>query len=284
MSLSSDRSCQGVPTDRPSSAHAAGGGAAAEGRRPGLVDRETSPVAEVRLEIRGPDVGEILRSLSRQRRLTRMRRTVLRFVDVARDGLMVAGERPPQLVMVTLTYADADAWEPCHISAFVQRVSEWFERRGHSYAYAWVLEMQRRGAPHYHVLFWLPHGVRLPKPDSCGPRQRRPFWPWGMTRIELARSPGYIVKYTSKGDYAPFPFRARLFGVGATVREWRRVARWAALPRWLRDLSSDGDVFSRLCGVGWLNKTTGEVHGSQWRFGFGRDERGWVVWFERRGC
>lgn len=260
---------------------AAGGCSGAASAAPGLVDRETSHASRQRLEFRGPDVRSILRTLSLQRRLSRMRKTVLRFVDVAREGLCVAGERPPDLVMVTLTYADADAWEPRHISRFVQRVSEWLERRGHSYAYAWTLEMQRRGAPHYHVLFWLPHGVRLPKPDVCARRQRTAFWSFGMTRVERARSPGYIVKYTSKGDGAAFPFRARLFGVGATVREWRRLARWAALPRWLRDLSSEGDVLSRVAAVGWVNRNTGEVYGSQWRFGFERDEVGWVVWFER---
>jgi len=102
-----------------------------------------------------------------------------------------------------------------------------------------------------------------------------------MTRIERAHSPGYIVKYTSKGDDAAFPFRARLFGVGASVRGWRRVARWTALPRWLRELSCEGDILSRVVGVGWVNRNTGEVYGSQWRFGFHRDEVGWVVWFER---
>lgn len=283
MSSLPESSLAGAPVEHASTAQAAGGGSAAEGRSPGLVVQETSHAAVERLEIRGSDVRAILRGLARQRRLSRMRKTVLRFVDVARDGLSVPGFRPPELVMVTLTYADADAWEPRHISTFVQRVAEWLERRGHSYAYAWVLEMQQRGAPHYHVLFWLPAGVRLPKPDVCGPRQRAPLWPFGMTRVEFARSPGYIVKYTSKGDVAPFPFRARLFGVGASVRDWRRIARWGAMPRWIRDLSTEGDVISRLCHVGWLNRMTGEVYESPWRFGFGRDEVGWVVWFERRG-
>ena len=211
-----------------------------------------------------------------------MRKTVLRFVDVAREGLSAPGRLPPELVMVTLTYRPGVEWEPRHISAFVQRVAEWLERRGYSYAYAWVLEMQRRGAPHYHVLFWLPRGVRLPKPDVCGPRQRTAFWPFGMTKIELARSPGYIVKYASKGEDAPLPFGARLFGVGASVRQWRRDARWWALPLWLRQASAVGDVFSRLCGVGWVNRGTGSIHVSPWRFGFCEDEAGCVVWFERR--
>ena len=98
--------------------------------------------------------------------------------------------------MSTLTYRPGVEWESRHISRYVQRCVEWLERRGHSYAYAWVLEMQKRGAPHYHVLFWLPVGVMLPKPDCISGRQRTPLWPHGMTKIERARSPGYIVKYT----------------------------------------------------------------------------------------
>jgi hypothetical protein len=249
----------------------------------GLVDKETSHVLPDRIEVHGPSLKGILRDLSRQRRMQRMRRTVLRFADVARDG-MATSQGSVDLIMVTLTYADADGWEPGHVSKFVQRCTEWLERREHSYAYAWVIEMQKRGAPHYHVLFWLPRGVRLPKPDCLNGRQRTVLWPHGMTKIERARSPGYIVKYTSKGtDDLPLPFRARLFGVGASIREWRRVARWGALPRWLRDLSTEGDVFARVASAGWLNRTTGEVHECQWRFGFNRVEGcGWVVWFERK--
>lgn len=251
---------------------------------PGLVDRATSHVE--RIECRGGTVREILGALSRARRLRRMRRTVLRFADLARDG-MGSGERV-DLVMVTLTYANCEAWEPGHVSRFVQRCVEWLSRRGHSYAYAWVLEMQRRGAPHYHVLFWLPRGVKLPAPDVVGRRgslvgmPRRALWPFGMTRIEKARSPGYIVKYASKGDECALPAGARLFGVGAAVLAWRRFARWSALPAWLREVSVEGDAFTRLVGAGWVNRRTGEIHASEWRFGFGKDEVGWLVWFERR--
>src|SRR5262249_13426634 len=68
---------------------------------------------------------------------------------------------------------------------------------------------------------------------------------------------------------------------GATCRDWRRVARWSALPRWLRDLSQEGDVLARVARVGWVNRATGEVHEARWQFGFERDESGWVVWFRR---
>jgi hypothetical protein len=262
---------------------AAGGGArnSASGLSSGLVVRETTHVSPRRIEVRGPSLRGVLQGLSRRRRISRMRRTVLRFADVARDG-MAAGGGAVGLVMMTLTYACAEDWRPCHISTFCQRCCEWLERRNHSYGYAWVIEMQKRGAPHYHVLFWLPEGVKLPRPDTCAFGQRTPLWPHGLTRIERARSPGYIVKYASKGEDEPLPFGARLFGIGAHERVWRKLSRWAALPAWLRNLSEEGDVLARVAHVGWVNRSTGVIHESQWRYGFSRDEEGWVVWFERR--
>lgn len=71
---------------------------------PGLVERETSHARPVsRVELHGPRVTELLAGLSRARRVQRMRRTVLRFADVARDGMAASGHRV-DLVMVTLTY------------------------------------------------------------------------------------------------------------------------------------------------------------------------------------
>lgn len=260
----------------------AGGGAAAAGGRLGLVVQATSHVSDVRIELEGSNLRDLLKGLARRRRISRMQKTVGRFVDVAREGLERPGFRSPYLVMVTLTYRRADDWSPRHVSAFVQRVSEWFERRRLPYAYAWALELQQRGAPHYHVLFWVPHGTRLPKPDQCGPRQRVPFWPHGSTNITKARSVGYVVKYTSKGDCSPFPRGARIFGVGASERCWREFARWAAMPAWLRRRSFEGDRFVRL-GSDWVSTVTGEVYGpSPWRFGFFRVGARWRVWLECR--
>lgn len=244
----------------------------------GLVERETSHVSGPveRVAVHGRTLREVLAAMSRRRRIQRMRTSIRRFADCAHEG-MADGGRRVGLIMATLTYRDADGWEAKHISAYVQRTVEWLRRRRVPYAYAWVIEMQKRGAPHYHVLWWVPREVKLPKPDE-GPY---PSWRHGSSRIEWARSPGYIVKYSSKGDDMPLPFGARLFGMGACVSRWRRVARWAAMPKWLRQVSSEGDVLSRVTRLGWLNRDTGELHASPYRFGFERDETGWWVWIER---
>lgn len=247
----------------------------------GLVDSGTSHVPSECLEVRGISRRAILRLLDRRKRLKRMRRSVMRFADEAQRGMSRGGFRT-RLLMVTLTYRDIDGWAPGHISKYVQRATEYLERRGHSYAYAWTIEMQTRGAPHYHVLFWLREGARLPMPDRQDRRARSRMWPHGSSRIEIARSPGYIVKYASKGEEDPLPFGARIFGIGANERGWRRVARWFALPAWLRDVSREGDQLSRMSHVGWINRNTGELHESQWTMRAYRDGDEWVIAFERR--
>ena len=96
--------------------------------------------------------------------------------------------------MVTLTYREDVEWSPRQVSGYLKCVREWARRKAIFLHYVWVLELTKRGRPHYHVLFWLPKGVSMPKADKQG------WWKHGMTRSEWAHSPvGYLCKYTSKG-------------------------------------------------------------------------------------
>lgn len=187
------------------------------------------------------------------------------FADAVKEGLSQGGFRV-ETIMVTLTYAQTWLYEPRQVSEYANRVSKWLGRRGIPHAYAWVIEMQKRGTPHYHLLLWLPHGTRVPMPDTVAPGSRTRMWPWGMSRVEPARSPGYICKYASKfNEDVPLPPRCRLFGVGGTERRWRRVALWSALPKWLRDRSNTGDLVRRVPHCGWLNYSTGELYPAVWK-------------------
>ena len=95
--------------------------------------------------------------------------------------------------MVTLTYREDVEWSPRQVSGYLKCVREWARRKDIFIHYVWVLELTKRGRPHYHVLFWLPKGVSMPKADKQG------WWKHGMTRSEWAHSPvGYLCKYTSK--------------------------------------------------------------------------------------
>jgi hypothetical protein len=96
--------------------------------------------------------------------------------DRVRDYFAYVGTRS-QGIMVTLTYAEADMFNAGQITEYVKRMRRWLEVRRIAYAYQWVLEMQQRGAPHYHVLWSVPEGVRLPMPDCRSSRQRKALWP-----------------------------------------------------------------------------------------------------------
>lgn len=70
--------------------------------------------------------------------------------------------------MVTLTYRNIDDWCTDDISYFMRLVRQWCKRRQIAVRYVWVAELQKRSAVHYHVVFWLPIGISLPKPDKQG--------------------------------------------------------------------------------------------------------------------
>jgi len=133
-------------------------------------------------------------------RCGRMRRTV-----TALAAGIAATTRDVRPVMVTLTYAPGSEWEPWHVSRYLQAVHSWAVRQGVTLPRVWVAELQLgrfiasgcrpAEAVHFHVLFWLPARLSMPKADKRG------WWPHGMTRTERARNPvGYMAKYASKGD------------------------------------------------------------------------------------
>lgn len=225
--------------------------AAAGGPPAGLVEEATSTTRIT--EHPGKTLREVRQELSRNRRLSRMRRVVVAHCEAVRT---IHGFRS-DAVMATLTYAPGVEWNKRQVSRYVDQTVKWAARRGVKIRYQWVVELQRRGAPHYHVLFWVPHGFKLPKPDESG------HWPHGMSRIELARKAvGYLVKYATKGDDSmSFPHGARLFGCGGEPCA-RHPAHRAGLPRWLDVAATPGEHLDRVAGVGWVERETGAAHRS----------------------
>lgn len=184
-------------------------------------------------------------------RIARLRRRVFSWVEVMRERC--AEVKGSWHCMITLTYSDVYGWRKDHIRDFML----WVKRRLNErlLGYAWVAELQKRGAVHYHVILALSNGSRLPKPDKCG------SWPHGMTRIEKARTLYYICKYTSKGgdnDGNDFPKHARTFGLYVD-REAKRNAshhsyRTSSYPKWLVAIIDTGNFGERAWrerGGGW---------------------------------
>lgn len=177
--------------------------------------------------------------------------------------------------MVTTTYRQDVAWDRLHITQAVKAMREWLRRRGVPARYVWVQELTKRGKPHYHILVWLPLGVRLPMFDTAG------WWPHGFTRMEWARNAvGYLAKYASKGEsQGKFPDGARLHGNGGLTGEALLEQRWWAKPSWLRERVTWADVVRRKRGGGWVDAETGEVFRSPWAVVF---EGGYVVLYPRQ--
>lgn len=216
-----------------------------------------------------------------QRRIRAWAGIIPSELDEKRRGKSVL--QAPRLVMLTLTYASASDWERNDIREYMQRVRK--ELKGRLIAYAWVLEMQSRGAPHYHVLLYVRRGTRVSTPDSSGQ------WTKGMSKVETARSPFYIATYIGKEHQKEMlPAGARMFAVWISDKVVGLDAllnlRMASLPAWFRNVVQDfreaggrlalGD-WARAQGGGWILRPTGEIFPSPWTLQYIEVVRGRLI-------
>lgn len=167
------------------------------------------------------------------------------------------GKRSDAAWMVTTTYAVADGWRPDHWSKAVMGFRKWANCKGFAARYVWVAELQEKrfertgdAVIHYHAIFWLPQGVRMPKWDVRG------WWKHGRChRVPVRKTAvGYLMKYLSKataGSFAKFPKGARIYGCGGLDHSLRRAKRWLSLPRFVQGNSSINDAWVREIGGGW---------------------------------
>ncbi len=125
--------------------------------------------------------------------------------------------------MVTLTYEKSDDYEAGHIRNYVKSLKRKLGKR--LLAWAWVAELQRRGAIHYHMTIMMEKGTRFPMPDKSG------MWKFGMSKVQKAKSPWYLVKYVGKDhqkDLSKYPKGCRLYATsirfgGEETRQLYRV-------------------------------------------------------------
>jgi len=79
------------------------------------------------------------------------------------------------------------------------------------FAFAWVAELQKRGAVHYHLVLLVRRGTRIPLPDKSG------MWSHGHSAIHTARTPYYLLVYVGKEyqkDLSRYPKYCRLYAWG----------------------------------------------------------------------
>jgi hypothetical protein len=176
-------------------------------------------------------------------------------------------------MFLTLTYRNADDWQPRHISAFLHAVDLWLRRRDlGAVRCVWVAELQGRGAVHYHVALWLPRRAYLPQAD------RRGWWPHGMTQTARAVFPiRYLQKYVSKLETkgVEFPKGIRLFGVRGLSPEGAANARFWRAPEWVRAKFGAGADPRKVSG-GWVDRLDGEFIASPWHVHFVPGQGAWA--------
>ena len=205
-------------------------------------------------------------------RLKRMKKSVLTAARL-HDEAMKAKKVRFRAVMITLTYQPNTGWESDHMSVFIRHCRQYCKRRGFTFRYVWVAELQEKRliryhcpvkeAVHYHVLVWLPKGITFPKPDKQG------WWSHGMTKLEWVRKTavGYVAKYASKGKESRFNFPkgCRICGSGGLDEAARNERAWWMLPRWARDYWGIEDKPRRMpSGGGFVSLLTGEWKASPW--------------------
>lgn len=194
-------------------------------------------------------MAEIIYTDPRTARLQRMRRSVLTTARLFQTCPVRRAHRY-RVAMLTLTYREEVEWCASHVRDLLGHIRKHCARLGVRVRYLWVAELTKRGRMHYHILFWLPKGLTLPKPDKRG------WWPHGSTRIEWAKKAvGYIAKYASKADPLTlwhFPKGARISGSSSLDFSDACCRRWWLLPQWARSAFAPSDDLRRAPGGGWV--------------------------------
>lgn len=262
-----------APAGRPEGgrSHAEGGDASREAA--GLVlFKTTSRQPPTKSGLHREDPCAFINTGIAERRLKRLKRLKsgvwlsgqLHRVD--RDGF-----RPAVPWFVTLTYARAGEWQPNHIRAAVDAFRRWCKRRGVECRYTWVGELTGSGRVHYHLVCWLPQGVRMTfwdKPRRVRGKRTEPFWPHGMSNTQQCKAGvSYLMKYLSKmGEEHRFPDGLRLYGVGGLSKDARAIRQWQNLPAWVKHDHGVGGV-KRVRG-GFVDMETGELLAAMYRRAF----------------
>jgi len=133
--------------------------------------------------------GESLEIQSDQIRIARLRRRVTSWARAVNGAIE---KRKVKILGVCLTYAPEREWLPRHINGLMDNLRKFL--KDNLLAYAWVAEMQERGAVHYHLALVMEPDTWLPFFDDRG------WWPHGSTTFTDLRnvSGSYLMEYATK--------------------------------------------------------------------------------------
>lgn len=176
--------------------------------------------------------GEEIKIDLKLARIRRMQRRIFAWADTIKEYLPNYGKGSNyRKVMITLTYRTEFDWRPNQIRNYMKELRRRLGDR--LIAYAWVAELQERGAVHYHIELICAKGTRIPMPDKSG------MWKHGHSRIETVRTIYYICSYMKK-EYqknGEFPLGCRMYSVWISKKAVTAFAYWefrkSTLPKWM---------------------------------------------------
>jgi len=238
-------------------------------------ERQARYTAAAALKPAGLENGSVILDSTMQR-IYRMKKGILTSSRLIGQRLEQSTDSKGRLipwcpVMVTMTYEESINYEPWHISKFLDCVYRWGKRAGYQIPYCWVMELTKKGKPHYHCILWIPKRLRLPRADSRG------WWPHGMTNTIRAKNAyGYLAKYASKahgakddnGKTIQFPKGARIHGIGGLTKKEAAIIAWWKLPKALRLGDEGSHKWRRKVGGGW-HCIEGDAKGNVFDSGWG---------------
>jgi hypothetical protein len=201
---------------------------------------------------------------SRVRKLGKAVRNTAHALDAAAH---LSGGFRWRRLFVTLTYREVEDWVPGHVGGFTRHVRKWFQRVAKvPMRMTWVLELQKRGAVHYHAMIWIPARCKFPNPADAG------WWPHGFSHVKappggIQRPVSYMAKYASKVttcQASRVPKGARMYGACGLDKEGKRWVRWWRAPLFARDaLGGAADI--RKTNGGYYDRETGLFCESPWK-------------------
>lgn len=149
-----------------------------------------------------------------EQRLKHMRKRVKAWVCAVHELMKLQRCRA---IFASTTYSPGNAWSPRHITECLHRLSKLLG--ADLLAYAWVAELQERGAVHYHICLITTASAWLPMLDTAYPDRhiRVPLWPYGTSHMDFDRKPSqkYLTDYLEKAEQKrdEFPKGLRIFSV-----------------------------------------------------------------------
>lgn len=193
---------------------------------------------------------------TKRQRKTRMARAIMKGANLHAAHVAANYATKSATIMATCTYKHGETYNPNDVKNLLKAAREWARRRKFELRYVWTAELTKRGQLHYHVLFFLPPGQKLPLFDRAG------WWKKGMTRLEWARyAVAYIAKYASKGGGAgrhKFEKGTRIHGCGGLNTAQRIERRYHLAPGWVRHYFDLEEAPAPAPGGGWYSRKTGD--------------------------